>query len=84
MNREKDPDHGWVEEAFETALFGCRFLVLIPVLGVLVASVVMFIKGCVEVVQGVRAFQAAVSFRPTQLDDKNVILSHSCPKQQLL
>ena len=75
MNREEDSDHGWVEEIFETALFGCRFLVLIPVLGVLAASVVMFIKGCVEVIQGMRAFQAAVSFQPTQLDDKNVILS---------
>jgi uncharacterized membrane protein YqhA len=75
MDREKDLHHGWLEEAFETALFGCRFLVLIPVLGILAASVVMFIKGCVEVVQGLRAFQAAVSFQPTQLDDKNVILS---------
>jgi uncharacterized protein (TIGR00645 family) len=75
MNLEKNPEHGLVEEVFETALFGCRFLVLIPVLGVLASSVVMFIKGCVEVVQGVRAFQATVSFQPTSLDDKNVILS---------
>ena|SRR5258708_7446876 len=75
MNREKDHDHGWVEEVFETALFSCRFFVLIPVLGILAASVVMFIKGCVEVVQGVRAFLVAASFHPTHVDDKNVILS---------
>jgi uncharacterized protein (TIGR00645 family) len=75
MNRHKDPDHGWVEEVFETALFGCRFLVLIPVLGILVASIVMFIKGSVEVIQGVRAFRLAASLQPTSLDDKNVILS---------
>jgi uncharacterized membrane protein YqhA len=75
MKLDKDPDHGLVEEVFETALFSCRFLVLIPVLGILVASVVMFVKGCVEVVQGVRAFQAALTFQPTPLDDKNVILS---------
>jgi uncharacterized protein (TIGR00645 family) len=75
MSRENIPDHGWVEEAFETALFSCRFLVLVPVLGILAASVVMFFKGCVEVVQGMRAFQTALSFQPSQLDDKNVILS---------
>ena len=75
MSSDKDNAHGWVEEAFETALFSCRFLVLVPVLGILAASIVMFFKGCVEVVQGVRAFQIAASFQPTQLDDKNVILS---------
>lgn len=35
----------------------------------------MFFKGCVEVVQGVRAFELAVSFQPTSLDDKSVLLS---------
>ena len=76
MSREKDPDHGWVEETFETALFGCRFLVLVAVLGILASSVVMFFKGCIEVVQGIRAFRVGfISFQPTSLDDKNVILS---------
>lgn len=75
MESGYDPDHGLVEEVFETGLFGCRFLVLVAVLGVLVAAVVMFIKGCVEVIQGVWAFKIAVSLQPTQLDDKNVILS---------
>jgi len=76
MSREKDLDHGWVEEAFETALFSCRFLVLVAVLGILASSVVMFFKGCIEVVQGIRAFRVGfISFQPTSLDDKNVILS---------
>ncbi len=68
--------HGLVEEVFETALFSCRFLVLISVLGILAASIVMFFKGCIEVVQGVRAFWTGfMGFQPTPLDDKNVILS---------
>jgi|SRR5450759_5382582 uncharacterized protein (TIGR00645 family) len=76
MSHENPPEHGWVEEVFETALFSCRFLVLIPVIGILAASIVMFFKGCIEVVQGIRAFQIGlISFRPTPLDDKNVILS---------
>lgn len=73
---ETQQPHGLVEEVFETALFSCRFLVLISVLGILAASVVMFFKGCIEVVQGVRAFWGGfISFQPTPLDDKNVILS---------
>lgn len=75
MNSEDAHEHGLVEEIFETALFGCRFFVLIPVLGILASSVVMFLKGCVEVVQGIIAFWRAMSFQPTSLDDKNVILS---------
>jgi uncharacterized protein (TIGR00645 family) len=75
MSGENAHDHGWVEEVFETALFGCRFFVLIPVLGVLASSIVMFFKGCIEVVQGVIAFGRYASFQPTALDDKNVILS---------
>ncbi len=67
-------EHGWVEEIFETVLFSCRFLVLIPVGGVLAASFVMFFKGCIEVIQGVRAFWS-FSLQPTSLDDKTVILS---------
>jgi uncharacterized protein (TIGR00645 family) len=75
MSRENAPEHGWVEEIFETALFGCRFLVLIPVLGILASSVVMFSKGCIEVVQGGVAFWRLMSFQPTALDDKNIILA---------
>jgi uncharacterized protein (TIGR00645 family) len=73
---ETEQPHGIVEEVFETALFSCRFLVLISVLGIMAASIVMFFKGCIEVVQGIRAFwRGFISFQPTPLDDKNVILS---------
>jgi uncharacterized protein (TIGR00645 family) len=75
MSGENAHEHGWVEEVFETALFGCRFFVLIAVLGILASSIVMFFKGCIEVVQGVIAFWRYASFQPTSLDDKNVILS---------
>ncbi len=75
MSGEKAPEHGWIEEVFETALFGCRFLVLIAVLGILASSIVMFFKGCIEVVQGVAAFWRLMSFQPTSLDDKNIILA---------
>lgn len=76
MTKEQERVHGWLEEAFETALFSCRFLVMVPVLGILAASVVMFFKGCVEVVQGVRAFwSVGFSLTPTPLDDNSVILS---------
>jgi len=77
-NQDDTLKHGWVEEIFETALFNCRFLVLLPVLGILAASIVMFFKGCIEVVQGIRAFWVVFgpsSFQPTPQDDKNVILS---------
>jgi uncharacterized protein (TIGR00645 family) len=75
MSSENAQEHGLVEEVFETALFSCRFLVLIPVLGVLASSIVMFLKGCIEVVQGAVSFWRVVSFQPTPLDDKNVILA---------
>lgn len=76
MTQQQERVHGLLEETFETALFSCRFLVMVPVLGILVASIVMFFKGCVEVVQGVRAFLGAgMSFKPTPLDDNSVILS---------
>ena len=65
-----------VEEAFETVLFNCRFLVMIPVLGILLAAVVMFVKGCVEIIEGTRAFLPALpDLRPNSLDDSSVILS---------
>lgn len=74
-NKSPEP-HGWVEETFETMLFGCRFSVLVAVLGILAASIVMFFKGCVEVVQGIRAFKTTfVGFQPTPLDDNKVILA---------
>ena len=67
--------HGWVEEAFETALFNSRFLVLLAVLGVFASSVVMFFKGCVEVVQGILAIPGFANFKPNPADDANVLLA---------
>ena len=76
MTDEHGTTHGLVEEVFETTLFNCRFLVLLAVLGVLLAAIVMFVKGCVEVIQGIRAFWTGfLGFQPTPLDDKNVMLS---------
>jgi uncharacterized membrane protein YqhA len=66
----------WVENTFETILFNARFLALFAVLGILIASFVMFVKGCLEIVQGVRAFWATLlGIRPTPVDDNSVILS---------
>src|SRR5437867_12100254 len=68
--------HGRMEEIFESALFNSRFLVLVAVLGILIAAIVMFLKGCLEIVQGVRAFSTTLlGVRPTPTDDNSVILS---------
>lgn len=67
---------GRVENTFETVLFNARFLALAAVLGILIASFVMFVKGCIEIVQGVRAFWSTLlGMRPTPTDDNSVILS---------
>lgn len=77
MTEEQHPvPHGVIEEVFETILFNSRFLVLVAVIGVLVASIVMFVKGCIEIVQGVRSFwPALLALQPNSRDDSNVILS---------
>jgi len=74
MSPDNQP-HGWVEEAFETALFSSRFFVLVAVLGILASSIVMFFKGCIEVIQGIRAIPSFASLQPTSLDDTNVLLA---------
>ena len=74
MENEVQP-HGKLEEIFESFLFNCRFLVFFAVFGLLAASFVMFLKGGVEVVQGVNGFFSMAHFAPTSADDKNVILS---------
>jgi uncharacterized protein (TIGR00645 family) len=69
-------EHSWVEEWFETVLFNSRFLVLIAVLGILLAAFVMFVKGSLEVVQGIRTFLPdIVNVTPNPADDSAVILS---------
>jgi len=46
----------WIENVFETALFNVRFITIMAVIGSVVASVVMFIKGTMLVVRGVSVF----------------------------
>ena len=76
MSEDGPGHHGKTEEIFETALFNCRFLVIVPVLGILGAAIVMFVKGSIEIVQGVRAFlPALLALRPNPQDDSGVLLS---------
>lgn len=66
----------WIEEPFETILFQSRLFVLIPVIGILIASLVMFIKGSLEIIQGILAFtNSFTGFQPNTSDDNSVILS---------
>lgn len=73
MNRPES--HSFIEEIFETFLFNCRFLVLFAVIGSLVASLVMFLKGTVEVIQGINSFRPMIQFAATHDDDKSIILA---------
>ncbi|MDR1810562.1 MAG: YqhA family protein [Prevotella sp.] len=52
----KDKIKQTVENVFETFLFNCRFITILAVLGSLLASVVMFVNGTLEVVSGFVAF----------------------------
>lgn len=45
-----------VESIFETFLFNCRFLVFIAVIGSLVASLILFLRGAYEVYEGAHMF----------------------------
>ncbi|NTV01349.1 MAG: YqhA family protein [Chlorobiaceae bacterium] len=47
---------GFIENTFESLLFNMRFIVLTPVLGAMVASVIMYIKGTLLIVDGTRIF----------------------------
>jgi uncharacterized protein (TIGR00645 family) len=65
-----------VEEYFESALYSCRFLVLFAVLGTMIAAGVLFLKGTVEIIQGVTGFFHHIDFTgPIVSDDKTVILA---------
>lgn len=75
MENEVPQTHGMLEEIFESFLFNCRFLVFFAVFGLLAASIVMFLKGSVEVVQGLNSFFSTWSLAPASGDDKKVILS---------
>src|ERR1035437_4952041 len=68
--------HGLIEEVFETALFNCRFLVLLAVLGSLLAAIMMFLKGTIEIIQAVNAIiPSLLQFQPTHADDKQALVS---------
>jgi uncharacterized membrane protein YqhA len=65
-----------IERAFETALFQCRFLALFAVIGSMVAALSLFLKGTIEICQGVIGLMHSVPyFVPTAVDDKIVILA---------
>jgi len=70
------PEHGTIEEVFETILFQSRFMVLLAVLGSLVTAFILFVKGCIEVIQTVYALLPDLhNFRPTSADDKGILLA---------
>jgi len=67
--------HSSIEEIFESILFESRFLILIPVLGIFIASIVVFLKGCVEIIQGCWSFVTSFTgFQFNSTDDNGVIL----------
>lgn len=52
----KRPLQSTVESVFETFLFNSRIVVILAVLGSLMASLLMFLKGALQIVQATRAF----------------------------
>lgn len=76
--RREEGEHknGPIEEAFEAALFQSRFLVLFAVLGSLMAALMMFLKGCIEIIQtGSVLAPQLLHFQQTFTDDKQVLVS---------
>ena len=74
--QKHDKKNPWYEEYFETALFNCRFLVLFAVIGSMIAAVILFLKGSLEITQGIVGFLKIIgNFNPTEGDDKTVILA---------
>ncbi len=68
--------HTLLEEIFETILFNCRFIAFLAVFGSMVASFVMFIKGSLEVIQGVNHFlKIMLQYNLSAADDKVLILA---------
>src|ERR1700733_6389025 len=68
--------HSLLEEVFESILFNCRFLTLFAVVGSMIAAFVLFLKGSMEIIQGVSGLlHAATYFTPSAADDKTVILA---------
>jgi uncharacterized membrane protein YqhA len=49
-----------IEEIFETALFACRFMTLLAVLGALFSAFAMFVSGTMQIISGISIFIAEV------------------------
>lgn len=76
MGDQTKKKHSIVEEVFESILFNSRFLVLLAVIGTLIAAVIMFLKGSIEIIQGISSFSNVMTqFSASAADDKSVILS---------
>jgi uncharacterized protein (TIGR00645 family) len=72
----EEPKPSKLEDFFESTLYSCRFLVMFAVFGTMIAAGVLFLKGSVEIVQGVRGFFHHVDISSmTAEDDKTVILA---------
>jgi uncharacterized membrane protein YqhA len=66
-----------IEEIFETLLFNSRFVVILAVLGALVSSFVMFIKGSMQIVNGVVVFYAQIGhFKPGEEHGSDTLVAH--------
>jgi uncharacterized membrane protein YqhA len=55
----KEKLKAWIENVFESFLFNCRFITILAVLGSLLASVIMFVNGSLEVIHGLHQFYEA-------------------------
>lgn len=65
-----------LEDIFESSLYNCRFLVIFAVGGTMIAAAILFLKGTVEIIQGVNGFFRHVDFAGSTVnDDKSVILA---------
>src|SRR5258708_9613818 len=74
-SEEYGPRRG-VERIFEAALFNCRFVVLLAVVGSMIAAIMMFFKGCIELLQALAAFGTTLGhLQVTRSDDKSVMIN---------
>lgn len=72
-----DKKPGRLENAFETALFGIRYLTIIAVIGSFLASLMMYIKGSVNIVAAVVLFAGQLSefsVHPDALHEKDQLI----------
>ena len=76
MSEKHEQPPSKFEDWFESGLYNCRFLVMFAVFGTMAAAAILFLKGSVEMIQGVRGFFLHVDFSPGNMeDDKTVILA---------